>query len=220
VSNPTPAKRDSVTTARNRAPDSKEDQTIDLVRYCLSYVAESDKSEDSRRRQDRIGGNMLYGRHWNVQLPPTRVSMTVNYAKALVEHRVALMTKQQPVPVVESLDGADTPSVRVMRGVLMDWWERDAMQGKLRRSRRLADTTRTCAWKALWDPSLYDGAGDVTVDVIPGWRLIIDPTTDDRRRMRFIGDRTVMPRSRAMMLYKDAGLEASRAIEDATQVKS
>jgi hypothetical protein len=218
MSNPEPALRDTVTSARNVKGYEQNDQ--DLVRYFLSYMAESDKSEDARRRQDRIGGNMLYGRHWNVQMSPSRISMTVNYAKALVQHRVALMTKQQPVPVVESLDGADTPSVRVMRGVLMDWWDRDGMQDKLKRSRLMADTTRTCALKALWDSTLYDGAGDACADLIPGWRLIIDPTTNDRRRMRFIGDRTVMPRSRAMMLYKDAGLEASRAIEDASQVKS
>lgn len=211
--------RDTVTSARNRAPGTQDDSTIDLVRYCLSYIAESDKSEDSRRRQDRIGGNMLYGRHWNVQLPPTRVSMTVNYAKALVEHRGALMTKQQPVPVVESLDGADTPSVRIMRGVLMDWWERDGMQAKLKTARIMADSTRTCAFKALWDPTLYDGAGDACADLIPGWRLIIDPTTSDRRRMRFIGDRTVMTRARAMMLYKDAK-GSGEAIRDASQVKS
>jgi hypothetical protein len=220
LSNPVPALRDTVTSARNRSPQDRDKDDIDLTRYCLSLISESDKSEDSRRRQDRIGGNMLFGRHWNVQLPPTRVSMTVNYAKALVEHRVALTTKQQPIPVVESLDGSDTPSVRIMRGVLMDWWDRDGMQAKLKRGRRISDTTRTCAFKALWDPTLYDGAGDACADLIPGWRLIIDPTTDDRRRMRFIGDRTVMTRSRAMMLYKDAGLEASRAIEDASQVKS
>lgn len=211
MSDATPALRDTVTSARNRAPDDRSGRNQELVRYILSLVAESDRSEDARRRQDRIGGNIFYGRHWNVQLPPTRVSMTVNYAKALIEHRVALMTKQQPLPVVESLDGADSPTSVMMRAVLMDWWDRDDMQSKLQRSRYLCETTRTCAFKPSWDPTLYDGAGDVTVDVIPGWRLIVDPTTNDRRRMRFCGDRAIMTRARAMMLYPEAADEIARA---------
>lgn len=215
MSNATAALRDTVSSARNRREDDVRGAGDDLVRYCLSLVAESDRSEDARRRQDRIGGNMLYGRHWNVQLPPTRVSMTVNYAGRLVKHRNSLMTKQQPIPVVENLDGADSPSSVMMRAVLMDWWDRDKMQRKYKRAKLLADTTRTCAFKASWDPSLYDGAGDVTCDVIPGWRLIMDPTTDDRRRMRFCGDRAIMTRSRAMMLYP----HAAERIETAAQVK-
>jgi hypothetical protein len=91
-----------------------------------------------------------------------------------------------------------------MRSVLQHQYREDNMMKKSRRALRLAKTTRTCAAKTMWDPTKKGGIGDITTDIIPGWRMILDNRTDDPDRMEFIGDRAIMSRSRAMMLYKQA----------------
>jgi hypothetical protein len=72
---------------------------------------------------------------------------------------------------------------------------------KTRRALHLAEVTRTVGAKTFWDPTLRGGAGDITTDIIPGWRLLLDPRTSDPMRMEFIGDRALMSRSRAMLMY-------------------
>lgn len=170
----------------------------------MRMVAESDRHESARRRYDRIGGNLYYSRHWNVPMPAGRTALTVNVTKTLIDHKIAIMTKQQPVPVVENADGGDPSAARMMRSAVMDWWDRVDMQTKLEQAELLGACTRTSAIKYVWDQTLYNGAGDVDADVIPGWRLLIDPLSRDRRRVRFIGDRALLTRARAMQLYPDA----------------
>ena len=57
-----------------------------LVLRCAEYVARADANEDARRKSDRIGANLMYGRHWNVPMPSTRAALTVNFTKALILH--------------------------------------------------------------------------------------------------------------------------------------
>ena len=183
--------------------DDKDDESK-LIRRLLAYVSMSDRFEEQRRKSDRVGGNIYYGRHWNVQVATNRAAITCNVARALIDHKIAIMTKQRPVPVIEAIDVGDADGARYMRSVIMQWWERDEMQRKLERALYLANTTRTSALKGLWDTTLQDGIGDITFDVLAGWKLIADPRTDDPERMMFAGDRAMMPRARAMMLYPAA----------------
>ncbi len=202
MSEAVPAERDTVASARNRK--SKTEGTDDLADFCMKMISESDKHEPARRRYDRIGGNLYYSRHWNVPMPMGRTAITVNVARTLIDHRLAIMTKQQPVPVVECADGGDPQAARMMRSAIMDWWDRNDMQTRLEQAELLGATTRTATMKYVWDSSLYGGAGDVTADVIPGWRMIIDPLARNRKDARYMGDRAMMTRARAMQLYPDA----------------
>lgn len=188
-----------------------------LVRRVMGMVAVSDADEEKRRASDRIGAYLYYGKHWNRPMPDSRSAITANVTKALIDHKIAIMTKQDPIPVVEPTDAGDADAARLMRPVLQRWWESDGMRLKVRQLLRLDNTTRTCAGKAVWDPSLREGAGDVTVDVIPGWRLILDPRTRNPREMEFAGDRAIMPRTRAMRLYPDAAKEIREAHEVGTK---
>lgn len=183
----------------------------DLTERLMGYLSIAMKDEESRRRTDRIGGNLYYGRHWQVAMPQNRSALTVNVTKALIDHKISIMTKQQPMPVVECTDYGDEEAAKIMRSALSAWWARDRMQKKLERALLLANNTRTAAYKAMWDPTMFDGAGDVTVDVVPGYRLILDPRTDDKNRMQFIGDVAQMSRTRAMLLYPHAAKEIEAA---------
>lgn len=188
-------------TKRDNSPEGEADDEAKLIRRLLGYVSMSDRHEEHRRKSDRIGGNIYYGRHWNVQVATNRAAITCNVARALVDHKIAIMTKQKPVPVIEAIDVGDAESARLMRSVIMQWWERDEMQRKLERALYLSNCTRSCALKGVWDTTLLDGIGDITFDVLAGWKLIVDPRTDDPERMMFAGDRAMMPRSRAILLY-------------------
>lgn len=204
------AEKDSLANSRNRRKQSgKQDE---LSHYVMRLIQENDRHEPARRRYDRIGGNLYYSRHWNVPMPEGRTALTINISKPLVDHKVSIMTKQQPFPVVECADGGDPIAARFMRSAIMDWWDRTDMQTKLEQAELLGACTRTAAIKYLWDPTLYNGAGDIDADVIPGWRLIIDPKARDRRRVRYIGDRAIMTRARAMRLYPDSAEEIAEGL--------
>lgn len=200
MSNATPALRDNVSNANRKGPNVRDE----LADYIMGFIQENDRHEQARRRYDRIGGNLYYGRHWNVQMPEGRCAITCNVAKSLIDHKVAIQTKQQPVPVVENSDGGDPEAARMMRSAIMDWWDRTGMQTKLEQAELLGNVTRTAAIKYIWDPTLYGEHGDVDADVVPGWRLILDPLARDSKRVRFIGDRALMTRARAMRLYPEA----------------
>jgi hypothetical protein len=201
--------------SRSGRPNSDTDAEGKLIRRLLNYISISDRREEQRRKSDRVGGNIYYGRHWNVQVATNRAAITCNVARTLVDHKIAIMTKQKPVPVIEAIDVGDAESARLMRSTIMRWWERDEMQRKLERALYLCNTTRSCALKGVWDMTLLDGVGDITFDVLPGWKLIVDDRTDDPDRMMFAGDRCLMPRSRAMMLYP----LAAEKIESAPAVR-
>ncbi len=191
-------------------PDD-EDFLAKLSDRMDEYIRLSDAEEEARRANDRLGSSIYYGRHWNVPMPRNRVALTVNVTKSLIDHKIAIMTKQRPVPVVEADDAGDVEAARIMRTVLQRYWIDDRMMIKSRDALRLCNTTRTIASKTYWDPDKRGGVGDVTTDVIPGFRMIVDPCTKDADRMEFVGDRAYLPRSRAMKLYP----QSARKIADA-----
>lgn len=205
---PTPPRPRTKSSSDNTDADEK------LIRRLVGFISMSDRHEEQRRKTDRTGGNIFYGRHWNVQVATNRAAITVNVARALVDHKVAIMTKQRPLPVIEAIDVGDSQAAQMMRSVIMKWWERDEMQRKLERALYLANCTRTCAFKGVWDTTLLAGAGDITFDLLPGWKLIVDPRTDDPERMMYAGDRAMMTRARAMNQYK----AAAELIEEAPAV--
>ncbi len=175
-----------------------------LASKCDSYIRYADMGEDERRKSDRIGGNMFAGRHWDTRVPPDRAALTVNYSRALILQLISLQTKQDPVWVVAPNDAGDLSAAAIMQTILPKIWVKDDMARKLVNAMTLGETTRTCAAKTIWDESLDGFIGNVTTDIIPGWRLILDPHTSDPERMRFIGDRALMSRASAMLLYPDA----------------
>jgi len=192
---------------QGRGPTVDADQEkwqVELARYVMQKVTMADAQEEQRRKTDRVGANLFYGRHWNVAVPRQRSALTANMVKALIEHKIAIMTKQEPLPVIVAGEAGDATSAQLMRRVMMRWWRDDGMQMKLRRSLRIANSTRTNALKASWDPSRRGGAGDVTVDIIPGWRLILDDRANFIDGMEFIGHREMMRRSLAAQYYPES----------------
>ena len=175
-----------------------------LVAKLSSYIRMWDANEDARRRSDREGANGYYSRHWQVAVPRNRAAITCNIIKPLVDHSIAIMTKQEPVWVVTPDDTGDVEGARLMRSVLQHQYREDDMMLKGRQALRLAKTTRTCAAKTFWDPTLKGGIGNVTTDIIPGWRMIMDEAKRHPDRMDYIGDRAIMSRTRAMLLYKES----------------
>ena len=195
---------DAAEIERTDSPRPDEDFEVGLRERVDKYLRYADMYEDERRKSDRIGGNLFAGRHWDTRVPPDRAALTVNYSRALILQLISLQTKQDPIWVVSPRDAGDREAARVMQTILPLVWEHDGMPRKLRNAMLLGETTRTCAAKTIWDDSLQGWEGDVTTDIIPGWRLILDPRTSDPEKMRFIGDRALMSRADAMLLYPEA----------------
>lgn len=199
--------------SRERAyrPEGESDDPVGEPRFLAelssvieNYIRINDQGEDERRKSDRVGANLFAGRHWDARVPRDRAALTIPYSKVLINQLISLQTKQSPIWVVAPNDAGDRQAARAMQQILPQVWVKDGMQRKVRRAMRLGETTRTCAAKTVWDDSLNGGVGDVTTDIIPGWRLILDPRAQDPEDMRFIGDRALMSRADAMLLYPEA----------------
>lgn len=209
VSAPKPAAK-APAKPKNPVPDSDE-FLVKLTQRLNDYIRRSDMEEEARRRSDRLGVNMYYGRHWNVPMPKGRAALTVNISKSLIKHKIAIMTKQMPMPVVQPEDQGDVEAARLMRTVLQNYWREDRMMVKSRLALLQCNITRTVASKTYWDPDVKGGIGGITTDIIPGYRLLLDPNTRDVNRMEFAGDRAWMPRTRAMQLYPHASKQIAKA---------
>lgn len=175
-----------------------------LAEKVSSYIRMWDAEEDIRRRSDRVGANLYYSRHWQVAVPRNRAAITCNIVKPLVDHSIAIMTKQEPTWVVTPDDTGDIQGSRLMRSVLQHQYRNDNMMIKSRQALRWAKTTRTCGAKTFWDPTLKGGIGDITTDIIAPFKMIMDNRTRFPDRMEFIGDRAIMSRTRAMLMYKES----------------
>lgn len=208
-------------TATRNALETAVDKTLTdeqkMVRRLLGYISLSDKHEQDRRKTDRIGGNLKHSKHWNVQVSDRRAAITANVAAAIIDQKISIMLKQQPVPVVENNDVGDEEGSKLMRSCVKQWWENYNLQADLEQTMNLACCTRSASMKAIWDSTLYGGAGDVAVDIIPGWRRIVDPMARAQCKGQFSGDRAMLPRSRAMVLYPKAAKKIKEAPAVANQ---
>jgi hypothetical protein len=189
---------------KDNGEPSEEQLFAELGEVVDHFVRIADQGEDARRKSDRIGANMYAGRQWDVRVSPDRAALTIPYSKRLINQLISLQTKQNPIWVIAPNDAGDREASRAMQQILPKIWERDLYKRKVRRAMRLGETTRTCAAKTVWDDSLNGGEGEIATDIIPGWRLILDPRCADPEEMRFIGDRAMMSRADAMLLYPEA----------------
>ena len=192
---------------RISAPTKEDDKKAfeaKLVHRILGCVRTSDVGEDARRRHDRVGARMMYGQHYSKEMPADRAAIVANLGMSMLLHKVAIMSKQAPIPVIEPNDVGDDRGAELMRGIVMNVWKTSGMQQKSRRALTVAGATRTVALMPFWDPVMNGGAGGINTDVIRGWNLILDDRVSDPDLMEFAGHRASMTRSRAMLMYQDA----------------
>lgn len=200
--------------------DEREEWEDRLTRKVLAYVRAADIGEETRRRHDRLGARLYYGQHWDRPMPSDRAAITANIGMVLLRHKVAIMTKQDPIPVIEPDDVGDARAAQLMAKVIRRLWTSNRMKGKMRRLVTLANATRTSALKWGWDSVLKGGAGDIFTDVIEGWNLILDNKVGDPNQMQFCGNRATMNRSRAMLAYPDAAKQIKGLMESSSTKKS
>lgn len=189
---------------RSTVREGEAEWEAELVRRVMGYIAHGDQGEEVRRRHDRIGARLLYGQHWAKRMPNDRAAITANIGLALVLQKLALMTRQDPVPVVTPKTKGDSEAANLMRLVLIDNWQNDGMTKKLRRLIMLAVATRTAALKVGWDPVANGGHGAIYTDVVAGWNLIVDNRSGDPNLMDYCGHRIFVSRQRSMLMYPKA----------------
>jgi hypothetical protein len=203
---------------RQSAPATGEEWEQKLTRRILGYIRSGDVGEEQRRRSDRLGARIYFGQHWDRAMPSDRAAIMANLAMAIVRHKVGIMTKQDPIPIIEPDDTGDARAAQMMAKVIRRLWMSSRMREKIRRCVTLANTTRTTALKVSWDPTLKGGAGNIATDVISGWNLILDNRVGDPLMMRFCGNRATMDKSRAMLFYPDAA-DKIRTLVDYQQTR-
>ena len=199
--------------AQSNAERKQAEWEDKLTRRVMGYIRAADIGEETRRRHDRLGGRLYYGQHWDRPMPSDRAAITANIGMAILRHKVGIMTKQDPIPVIEPDDVGDARAAQLMGKVVRRIWMDDRMREKARRVITLANATRTAALKVLWDPVAKGGAGDISTQVVPGWCLILDNRVSDPKEMQYAGHRATVNRSRAMLLYPDAAEQILDLVE-------
>ena len=195
------------------AAPNQDDWEGDLADKLIGYIAQSAQGKSMRDRDSRIGAYLFYGQHWRAPWPAERAAITANLSFSLIHHIISIMTKQEPIPVVEAADAGDNQAADLMRRIIMRVWKHDDMQLKLRKVLQLCKTTYTSAWKVIWDRTARGGAGDICTDVVPGWYTILDSRVNDYGQMSYAGDICDMSRQRAMLQYP----ESAGRIKDAQE---
>lgn len=186
--------------ARKRAELSDAKQT-ELTLTLNSFYERWKKNEPTRCAQDMRGAKFAASKMWSgagkVKLP-----ITSNTGKALLERRIAMTTRNLPIPEVKSLDG-DDEAERVLSGSLRTIWRERRMQELLKRGERLTAVTRPIGWYVSWDSDLNGGIGDVHTRIIPAHRLIVDDRQFAVDDMKYAGFVEPLTRSDLVKLYPD-----------------
>jgi len=179
-----------------------------LAKMVEGKVSIANRGEDARKRDDKIGANLWLGHHYVGVMPSRdRPMIVANLFQALIHHKASIMVKQNPIPVVEATDAGDQEAAEHLRNLIMHIFKNDDMLLKTRKAVVVSNVMRTCALKVVWDDTLHGGIGDITTDIIMPWQLLLDTQVSAHDRMSFCGDRTVMPRAKAMSMYPKAALD-------------
>lgn len=189
-------------------PHPSEEVASKLERTCQNYLTIASRGEDVRCRDDRIGARLWHGQHYvGVRQNPDRSAIVANVVMSLVHHKVSIMVKQEPVPIVQASNEGDKDAADLMRAVVMSVSKDVKLDEKARNCEILANCTRTSALKWVWDESKNGGIGGIDCYIVPGWNLILDTRCSSKDAMMFCGDRATMTRSQAMAQYPEASEE-------------
>lgn len=194
--------------AFEQKPHPSDELAAALAGTCQNYLTIANRGEDVRCRDDRIGARLWHGQHYvGVRQNPDRSAIVANVVMSLVHHKVSIMVKQEPVPIVEASEEGDKDAAELMRAVVIQVSKDVKLDEKARNCEILANCTRTSALKWFWDKSKNGGIGGIGCYIVPGWNLILDNRCSSKDAMMFCGDRATMTRSQAMEQYPEASDE-------------
>lgn len=196
-----------------KEPDKLEGGNLALVALLQRNRLRAARGETARTSRDRRGSQLFNYQMWSGTLPTSKFPITCPTHIALFDRVTGLVTKYEPVPKVEPVNGADEDGARILQGAILTSYRENGMQELVKIAYRQAGYTRPCMFYSYWDHTKLRGLGFPTTEIIPGYRSIIDDTKYRLVDMDFCGFKVRRTRAKLMQICPDKADEIATASE-------
>jgi len=203
----------------NKKAEGKEvntDEEEKLLKACKKFYRMSKKGEETRMAQDRKGTKLREGQHWSQGAAPGTNLITSNNSASLYEKLVDSVVRNKPVPEVSAYDTDDDEAAGVLEAAIMQVWEDNFMQQKMKQAAIQVGFTRPVLLYIEWDRAGRGGIGMINTRTIPAYRSIIDNRHTFLTDMEFSGFKEYTTRRKLIKLFPNK----ADAIEEATEAHS
>lgn len=129
---------------------------------------------------------MYRGNQWKGPVPDYKSTPVLNFTFSLIEAVVPRMTDSRPeVLVLPRVDRKDFNLAKYLSDVQSYLWYSNKMQREIGEAVRMCMKYGTVMFKAIWDPDLLDGLGDVKYSVVHPMNFFPDPRARRVEDMEF-----------------------------------
>jgi len=166
----------------------QENELLDqaIQRY---EIARSEKTDHNNRDLHQKWDSMdrIYrGNQWKGPTPSYKSTPVLNYVFSLVESVVPRITDNAPeILVMPRHTEGDATLADQLTKTQSYLWDKNKMQRKLNEGTRMCLKYGTAIYKAVWDPDLYEGFGDVTYSVVHPKNFFPDPRAYEIHQMDY-----------------------------------
>lgn len=166
----------------------QENELLDqaIQRY---EIARSEKTDHNNRDLHQKWDSMdrIYrGNQWKGPTPSYKSTPVLNYVFSLVESVVPRITDNAPeILVMPRHTEGDATLADQLTKTQSYLWDKNKMQRKLNEGTRMCLKYGTAIYKAVWNPDLYEGFGDVTYSVVHPKNFFPDPRAYEIHQMDY-----------------------------------
>lgn len=127
--------------------------------------------------------------HWSdAKIDPNRVKPTINYIFTTVESLMPYLTTNVPDPIILPTNPEDEQVARDLTKIVKIILEKNGIEKYLQIGERERLKFGTCIWKVFFDPSKYNGLGDIAFEIVDPVNFFIDPNeVNDLQNADFCG---------------------------------
>lgn len=127
--------------------------------------------------------------HWSdTKIDPNRVKPTINYVFTTVESLMPYLTTNVPDPIILPTNPEDEQVARDLTKIVKIILEKNGIEKYLQIGERERLKFGTCIWKVFFDPSKYNGLGDIAFEIVDPANFFIDPNeVNDLQNADFCG---------------------------------
>ena len=161
------------------------------------------EGESERRATSRRGAKLAKGKMWEDGITPGRLAVTANQAVAMGERFIASVLKNDPIPEIQPVNGADDDAAALIEGGIRTNIQREKLLSHLKSSMRVAFFSYPVLEYTYWDSTARNGIGDFRTRMVPADRCIIDNKHWFVRDMDYAGVRETATRARLCQLFPD-----------------
>jgi hypothetical protein len=139
--------------------------------YRYARMAKEDQHAKWKKYEDYYKNDQWKGK----KVDPKRIKPTINYAFSTVESLMPYLTANQPDPIVLPTHPDDEDTAADLTKIVKIILQKNGMDEALQLAERARLKFGTSIWKVFFDPTKYNGLGDIAFEVVDPMDFYIDP---------------------------------------------